>query len=98
MYVYIYTYGVGGLRKGYQATALVTYLSGFVLFGCKLDAHMLDVFLSSWFSCWWKGLRHQKLFLFTLHEWLWRRNKNVNEKFTPAQMCKEMGKLCQWRA
>ena len=67
MYIYIYTYayGVGGLRKGYQATALVTYLSGFVLFGCKLDAHMLDFFLSSWFSCWWKGLRHQKLFLFT---------------------------------
>ena len=28
-------------------------------------------------------------------QWLWRRHKNVNDKFTPAQMCKEMGKLCQ---
>ena len=63
MYVYIYMVW-GGLRKGYQATVLVTYLSGFVLFGCKLDVQMLDFVLSSWFSCWWKGLKHQKLFLF----------------------------------
>ena len=28
-------------------------------------------------------------------QWLWRCHKNVNDKFTPAQMCKEMGKLCK---
>ena len=31
-------------------------------------------------------------------QWLWRRNKDVNEKFTPARMCKELGKLCKCRA
>ena len=31
-------------------------------------------------------------------QWLWRRNQNVKEKFTPAQMCKELGKLCKRRA
>ena len=29
-------------------------------------------------------------------QWLWRRNLNVNEKFTPTQMCQELGKLCKW--
>ena len=31
-------------------------------------------------------------------QWLWRRNLNVNEKFTQTQMCQELGKLCKWRA
>ena len=31
-------------------------------------------------------------------QWLWHRNKDVNEKFTPAHMCKELGKLCKCRA
>ena len=31
-------------------------------------------------------------------QWLWRRNLNVNEKFTPTRMCQELGKLCKWRA
>ena len=31
-------------------------------------------------------------------QWLWHRNNDVNEKFTPAHMCKELGKLCKCRA
>ena len=31
-------------------------------------------------------------------QWLWRRNLNMNEKFTLTQMCQELGKLCKWRA
>ena len=30
-------------------------------------------------------------------QWLWRRNLNVSEKFTPTQMCQELGKICHWR-
>ena len=30
-------------------------------------------------------------------QWARGRSKNVNDKFTPAHMWKEMGKICKWR-
>ena len=33
----------------------------------------------------------------TTYQWLWHGNKTVNDKFTPEQMLKDLGKLCKWR-